>query len=42
VVPVTPETDRTGWIGSMAGTVKILGDIVSPGVDPDDWEALRD
>jgi hypothetical protein len=26
---------------SMAGTVKILGDIVSPIVDEEDWECLK-
>jgi prevent-host-death family protein len=29
------------WIGSMKDTIKILGDIVSPAADEDDWEALR-
>lgn len=35
--PARPES----WIGSMTGTVEILGDIVSP-VAEDDWEVLRD
>jgi len=26
----------------MKGEVTILGDIVSPASDPDDWEVLRD
>jgi prevent-host-death family protein len=30
------------WIGSMKGTGKILGDIVSPASDLEDWEVLRD
>jgi len=34
--------DRNAWIGSGKGTAKILGDIVSPASEPDDWEALRD
>ncbi|MGH9575272.1 MAG: type II toxin-antitoxin system Phd/YefM family antitoxin [Candidatus Acidiferrales bacterium] len=42
VVPMTPQIDRRKWLGSMAGTVKILGDIVSPVIDPDDFEVLRD
>ena len=29
------------WVGSLAGTGQILGDIVSPASDEDDWEALR-
>ena len=42
VVPVSPEIDRKKWLGSMMGTAKILGDIVSPVIDLDDFEALRD
>jgi prevent-host-death family protein len=42
VVPVTPETDRASWLGCMAGTAQILGDIISPATDPEDWEVLRD
>ena len=42
VFPVSPEIDRKKWLGSMAGTAKILGDIVSPVIDPDDFEVLRD
>lgn len=29
------------WVGSLAGTGKINGDIVSPASDEEDWEALR-
>ena len=29
------------WIGSMAGTAKITGDIVSPVIKLSDWEAAR-
>jgi len=39
--PPPPKTDRA-WIGSMKGTSKILGDIISPANDESDWEALRD
>ena len=28
--------------GFMKGKMKIVGDIVSPASDPEDWEALRD
>lgn len=41
VVPIQPEK-HASWIGSMEGTVEILGDIVGPVVDPEDWEVLRD
>jgi prevent-host-death family protein len=30
------------WMGSMQGKSKILGDIISPASDEDDWEVLRD
>jgi prevent-host-death family protein len=42
VVPISPELDRKKWLGSMTGTAKILGDIISPVIDLDDIEALRD
>jgi prevent-host-death family protein len=41
VNPPKPAESRD-WIGSMKGTSKILGDIISPASDPDDWEVLRD
>jgi len=41
VNPPSPTRDRS-WIGSMKGTSMILGDIVSPASDPEDWEVLRD
>lgn len=42
VVPPTPSADRAKWIGSMEGKMEILGDIVSPAADEDEWEVLRD
>jgi prevent-host-death family protein len=42
VVPPTAVVDRAAWIGSMKGTMKIVGDIVSPATDEDEWEVLRD
>lgn len=41
VVPPSPESNKDIF-GFMKGEVKILGDIVSPASDPDDWEVLRD
>ncbi len=41
VVPVSPSRKRRR-LGSMAGTVKILGDIVSPVIDLNELEAYRD
>jgi prevent-host-death family protein len=29
------------WVGSLASTGQITGDIVSPASDEDDWEVLR-
>jgi transcriptional regulator with XRE-family HTH domain len=29
------------WLGCMAGTARILGDIVSPAIDESEWEMLR-
>jgi len=42
VVPPTPLASGTDWFGSMKGTIEILGDIVSPASDEDEWEVLRD
>jgi prevent-host-death family protein len=42
VVPPTAIEDRAAWIGSMKGTMRITGDIVSPATDEDEWEVLRD
>ena len=33
---------RASWIGSMRDSLEIIGDIVSPACDPDEWEVLRD
>ncbi len=42
VVPAAPAALERNWLGSMAGTAEILGDIVSPVIDLNDIEALRD
>jgi antitoxin (DNA-binding transcriptional repressor) of toxin-antitoxin stability system len=31
----------TGWLGALAGTGRIEGDIVAPATDEQDWDALR-
>ena len=41
VVPTSAEEDERGWIGSMSGSVDILGDVVSPVIDMEDIEALK-
>ena len=40
IVPPASESPA-GWIGSMAGTIRIVGDIVGPVVDEEEWEVLR-
>jgi len=42
VVPPTSVEDRSSWIGSMKNSMRIKGDIVSPAIDEDEWEVLRD
>jgi prevent-host-death family protein len=42
LVPPSPTVKSRDWIGSMEGTIKITGDIVSPVIDLNDFEAWRD
>jgi prevent-host-death family protein len=42
VIPPSPVVDRAAWIGSMKDSMEILGDIISPANDEDEWEVLRD
>lgn len=41
VVPAFPKAEEKAWIGSMTGSLKIIGDIVSPVIDVREIEALR-
>lgn len=41
VIPVGPDRKRK-FLGDMMGTVEFLGDVVSPVIDLDDFEAYRD
>ena len=41
VIPPTAIVDRAAWIGSMKDS-KIIGDIISPANDEDEWEVLRE
>jgi antitoxin (DNA-binding transcriptional repressor) of toxin-antitoxin stability system len=41
VIPASPKAGSRDWIGSMKGKMEILGDIVSPASDEDEWEVLR-
>jgi len=37
-----PASERPDWFGSMRGRGRILGDIMAPAADLDEWDALRD
>lgn len=39
--PVAPKQPKD-LFGFMKGKMEIVGDIISPASDPDDWEVLRD
>ena len=41
IVPPSPPPRPEGWLGCMADTAEITGDIVTPAVDGEDWEAIR-
>ena len=39
--PSVPKS-RENWLGCMADRTRILGDIISPATEPEEWEVLRD
>ncbi len=41
VFPPSPPIEDVPWLGSMAGTLEIVGDIVAPVIEASDFEALR-
>jgi len=41
VIPASSETEERSWIGSMSDGVEITGDIVSPVIDTETIEALK-
>jgi prevent-host-death family protein len=41
VVPVSPEVEEEEWMGSMSDSIEITGDIVSPVIEIDEIEAMR-
>jgi antitoxin (DNA-binding transcriptional repressor) of toxin-antitoxin stability system len=41
VAPPPPAPRPKRWLGDLAGTGRILGDIVAPASNEDDWEVLR-
>jgi prevent-host-death family protein len=43
VAEIKPPQPASNWLGSMQGTIKIVGDIVGKPAEPEDaWEALRE
>jgi len=41
IVPAGPEPRPPSWLGSMRGTLDVVGDIIAPAGAPSDWEALK-
>jgi prevent-host-death family protein len=41
VIPATSEGDERSWIGSLSGSIDIVGDVVSPVIDIEAIEALE-
>ena len=42
VIPPAVETEDRSWMGSLASVTEITGDIVSPVIDLDETEAMKD
>jgi prevent-host-death family protein len=42
VVPPSPKPRSKSWLGSMAGSAEIVGDIVGPTGSFEDWNAFRE
>ncbi len=42
VVPAAPALGEADWLGSMADTTVIVGDILSPVIEETDWEPTLD
>jgi len=41
VIPTSSEAEQRSWIGSLSGSIDILGDIISPVIDIGSIEALK-
>jgi prevent-host-death family protein len=41
VIPASPEAEERSWIGSMSGTIDLVGDIVSPVIEIESIEAMK-
>jgi prevent-host-death family protein len=42
VIPPAPIEGKADWLGFMAGSLEIVGDILSPVLEESDWEAARE
>jgi prevent-host-death family protein len=42
VVPPPAGEKPTPWLGCMRGTGTIVGDVISPATDEEEWEVLRE
>jgi len=42
IIPPAPVVDRRSMLGSMKHRTTIIGDIISPADDIDDWEVEQD
>ena len=42
IVPPSLDTKSGDWLGSMSDSFDIVGDVISPVIDIDDIEAMRD
>jgi antitoxin (DNA-binding transcriptional repressor) of toxin-antitoxin stability system len=40
VVPPPAPPRAAGWLGSLTGTGRVVGDLVAPASEPDEWEVL--
>jgi prevent-host-death family protein len=41
VIPASSDAGERNWIGSMSGTIEITGDVVSPVIEVQEIEALK-
>ena len=41
VIPASADVEERSWMGSMAGTIEITGDVVSPVIEIQEIEALK-
>jgi antitoxin (DNA-binding transcriptional repressor) of toxin-antitoxin stability system len=41
IVPSRRERSTTRWLGSLRDSGRVLGDLVAPATDENDWEVLK-